>query len=161
MNYGVMFWLPFYLSGSLDLEGHLIGLLASLFDIGGVLGGIAIGHISDCVPHRVYLVSPLVTLSLPLLVIFLLIQSDFILPLFFIVPLLGVTICSTANLIGSTVASDLSHDLEAGEGRKVLSTVTGIIDGTGSLGAAVGMFVIGLLQDVSWTAVFGFLLGRD
>lgn len=38
---------------------------------------------------------------------------------------------------------------------KALSTVTGIVDGTGSIGAAVGQKGIGYLQDHgSWTDVF-------
>jgi len=159
MNYGVMFWLPFYLSAGLELEGRIIGLLATLFDLGGVLGGVAIGHLSDRIGARVLVIAPLVLFSLPLLVAFLLVPATFVYPLFLIVPLLGVTIITPTNLISSTVASDLSHKMETEEGRKVLSTVTGIIDGTGSLGAAMGMFVIGLLQDDSWTSVFLFLLG--
>lgn len=160
MNYGVMFWLPFYLSAGLELEGRIIGLLASLFDLGGVLGGIAIGHLSDRMGARVLVLFPLVLLSLPLLFAFLLIPTTYIYPLFLIVPLLGITIITPTNLISSTVASDLAHGTEMGQGKKVLSTVTGIIDGTGSLGAAMGMFVIGLLQDDSWTSVFVFLIGK-
>ena len=158
ITYGVMFWMPFYLSEGLELEGGEIGLLASLFDLGGVVGGMVVGHVSDRLSNRVLIVSPLVFLSMPLLLIFLLISGDVSFLLYLVVPLLGVAIISPTNLISSTVASDLSQKTEIEGNRKVLGTVTGIIDGTGSASAALGMFIIGLLQDFSWTYVFVFLI---
>lgn len=43
---------------------------------------------------------------------------------------------------------------------EALSTVTGIVDGTGSVGAAIGMLAIPAIQrHISWNAVFyGFII---
>ena len=158
MNYGVMFWMPFYLSSGLEMEGSIIGILASLFDLGGVIGGVVIGHISDHLRSRTLIIAPLVLLSLPLLVLFLLITPATSYFFFIIVPLVGLTIISPTNIVSSTVASDLAHNTEIEGNRRILGTVAGIIDGTGSFGAAVGMFFIGWLQDYSWTYVFVFLI---
>lgn len=50
--------------------------------------------------------------------------------------------------------------------RRALSTVTGIVDGTGSVGAAIGQFLIGVLSNCSstdgtchWTPVFVMIIG--
>lgn len=158
MTYGVMFWMPFYLGEGLELDGREIGVLASLFDLGGVAGSIIFGHLSDRLSSRVLVIAPLVFATLPLLVLFLLVSADVAFLLFAIVPFLGVAILSPTNLIGSTVASDLSQKTEMEGNRRVLGTITGIIDGTGSAAAALGMFIIGFLQDFSWTYVFLFLI---
>jgi len=44
---------------------------------------------------------------------------------------------------------------------RALSTVTGIIDGTGSLGAGLGPFLTGVVADFlgGWGGVFGMLMG--
>ena len=50
------------------------------------------------------------------------------------------------------------NDKIAGNTR-ALSTVSGIIDGTGSLGAALGQFVVGVISKYyGWQWVFKFLL---
>ena len=45
------------------------------------------------------------------------------------------------------------------QGARATSTVTGIIDGTGAVGAAVGQYMVGMLSDqLGWKSVFLFLL---
>lgn len=50
-----------------------------------------------------------------------------------------------------------SRSLEGNE--KALSTVTAIIDGTGSVGAALGPLLTGFLAEQSWDHVFYMLYG--
>jgi sugar phosphate permease len=68
---------------------------------------------------------------------------------------MGFMVSGAANLISSTVSADLASDPAA------KATVIGIINGTGSMGAALGQILIGWLQGFSWNAVFGFLVGKD
>lgn len=152
--------MPLYLSSVMGFGGKVTGVLASMFDIGGLLGGIAAGHISDRLSSRTYILTPLVTLGVPLLLAFLLIDTHTSFLFFLIIPLLGVAISSPTNLVASMIPSDLSQRTEIEGNRRVLGTITGIIVGTGTIWAGLGMLVIGWLQDVSWTYVFSFLLGN-
>jgi sugar phosphate permease len=158
--YGILLWMPLYLSSVMGFGGKVTGVLASMFDVGGLLGGIAVGHISDRLSSRTYILTPLVTLGVPLLLAFLLVDAHTSFLFFLIIPLLGVAISSPTNLVASMIPSDLAQRTEIEGNRRVLGTITGIIVGTGTIWAGLGMLVIGWLQDVSWTYVFSFLLGN-
>eukprot|EP00357_Protocruzia_adherens_P037738 CAMPEP_0115042800 /NCGR_PEP_ID=MMETSP0216-20121206/46471_1 /TAXON_ID=223996 /ORGANISM="Protocruzia adherens, Strain Boccale" /LENGTH=116 /DNA_ID=CAMNT_0002424963 /DNA_START=106 /DNA_END=456 /DNA_ORIENTATION=- len=62
-----------------------------------------------------------------------------------------------ANMISSAISADLGRSPQL-HGGKALSTVTGIIDGTGSLGAAIGQTLIGYIQGFGWKYYFLVLL---
>ena len=47
MSYVLLFWLPFYLSAELHKSEELADLVSTLFDVGGVVGGILFGLLSD------------------------------------------------------------------------------------------------------------------
>lgn len=158
--YGVILWMPLYLSSVMGFEGKVTGVLASMFDVGGLLGGIAVGHISDRLRSRTYILTPLVALGIPLLVSFLLIDAHTSFLFFLIIPLLGLAISSPTNLVASMIPSDLAQRTEMEGNRRVLGTITGIVVGTGTIWAGLGMLVIGWLQDVAWTWVFAFLVGN-
>ena len=54
----------------------------------------------------------------------------------------GTFICGVNHIIGSTVAADLGQQKGSlGQNKEALSTVTGIVDGTGTLGAAIGQVI--------------------
>lgn len=60
-----------------------------------------------------------------------------------------------ANLISAACSADLGRQDAVRDNAAALSTVTGIVDGTGSVGAALGQVIIPVLyQVVSWNAVF-------
>lgn len=158
--YGIVLWMPLYLSSAMGFEGKVTGVLASMFDVGGLLGGIAVGHISDRLNSRTYILAPLVALGVPLLVSFLLIDAHTSYMFFLIIPLLGLSISSPTNLVASMIPSDLAQRTEIEGNRRVLGTITGIVVGTGTIWAGVGMLAIGWLQDVAWTWVFSFLVGN-
>merc|ERR1719510_2249061 len=65
-------------------------------------------------------------------------------------------------LITTAVSAELgTHKSLRGSG-KALATVTAIIDGTGSIGAAVGPFLAGWLAgDNNWSRVFNMLMMAD
>ena len=60
--------------------------------------------------------------------------------------------------ISSAVAADLAQNPDLDNVDEALGTVTGIVDGTGGLGAAIGVLVMGLLSKVSWLSVFLFMI---
>ncbi|VDN11119.1 unnamed protein product [Dibothriocephalus latus] len=64
-------------------------------------------------------------------------------------------------LITTAVSADLGTQPSLQGNSKALATVTAIIDGTGSLGAALGPFLTGALVPYGWFTVFVMLIVAD
>lgn len=163
LHYGFVLWLPFYLSSIHQMEMTEIGLLATMYDLGGIFGSISAGFISDKIKFRSIVVETMICIAVPLILIFRLISTEEKWAFYFIVPLIGMMIGGSANIISTAVAADLSIDVVM---KKPRATIVGIINGTGSLGAASGQILvisnqIGWLQSFSWSAVFLFLIGKS
>ncbi len=59
------------------------------------------------------------------------------------------------NLIAATVAADLGSQPALAGNAEALSTVTGLIDGTGSVGSAIGQAIVPVMDDkLGWSYVF-------
>ena len=70
----------------------------------------------------------------------------------------GILQGGPADALTSAVSVDLGKHPSL-QGARATSTVTGIIDGTGAVGAAVGQYMVGMLSDqFGWKSVFLFLL---
>lgn len=67
---------------------------------------------------------------------------------FFIIFLLGCLVSASDNLISGAIATDLGRSDSIENKEDVIATVTGIIDGTGAIGAASGQLFIGVLADI-------------
>ena len=68
---------------------------------------------------------------------------------------LGVTISGPYNLIVGTISVDLGSQPALAGNEKAMSTVTGLIDGTGSAGSAIGQFFVPVIQNAfGWSYVF-------
>jgi sugar phosphate permease len=100
---------------------------------------------------------PMLMLAVPIFFSFRFITgSDFYL-FYILVPVLGFMIGGVANLIVSLIATDMGRNNESEH--NALSTITGIIDGTGNLGACFGQVIIGALaENIGWDASFYFLM---
>uniref|UniRef100_A0A915CKM4 Major facilitator superfamily (MFS) profile domain-containing protein n=2 Tax=Parascaris univalens TaxID=6257 RepID=A0A915CKM4_PARUN len=72
----------------------------------------------------------------------------------------GFFVGGPANLISSAVSADLGRVEQVRGSAEALSTVTGIIDGTGSVGASIGQLLLPVVQHAfGWVAVFyGFII---
>ncbi|XP_043935417.1 glucose-6-phosphate exchanger SLC37A2-like [Protopterus annectens] len=64
-------------------------------------------------------------------------------------------------LITTAVSADLGTHESLRGNAKALSTVTAIIDGTGSIGAALGPLFAGLISPTGWNNVFFMLITAD
>lgn len=63
------------------------------------------------------------------------------------------------NIITSAVAADLASHPSVRGNNKSLGTVTGLINGTGSITASIGLLAIGPLQSTfGWTSVWLYLI---
>lgn len=74
---------------------------------------------------------------------------------------LGILVNGPYALITTSVSAELGQHSCLEGNSKALATVTAIIDGTGSLGAAVGPFLAGFFSATSWEHVFYMLIMAD
>jgi len=72
----------------------------------------------------------------------------------------GVFIGGPANMISAAITADLGRQEVLAASDQALSTVTGIVDGTGSFGAAIGQVLIPVIQEAwdDWRFVFYFFV---
>lgn len=73
----------------------------------------------------------------------------------------GALVNGPYALITTSVSAELgTHSCLEGNA-KALATVTAIIDGTGSIGAALGPFIAGIVSSYGWQNVFDMLIISD
>ena len=160
LTYGMLFWLPYFLTKKIGLEGETVGVLTATFAIGGIIGGSLSGWLTDHMKgNRSVVLMPMLALTLPLLFMFEIGSADAVWLFFVIIPLTGVMNAGASNLMSSAVPADLAERCEATGTEEAKGTVTGIMNGTGALGAASGGVLIGWLQTFGWNYVFMFLMG--
>jgi len=159
VNYAMFFWLPFFLSIHFDPQSA--NVISSLYSFGMMPGGVIVGWVSDLFGgRRACVIAVFMCLLAPLLWIFAL-YSGTMNPilLLFLLCIMGILVGGPNNIITSAVAADLADDPSIGGNTRSLGTVTGIINGSGSITAAFGLMVIGPLQTLGgWTAVWYFLI---
>ncbi|KAG4117230.1 hypothetical protein ERO13_D12G216400v2 [Gossypium hirsutum] len=132
--YTFLYWLPFYLSQT-EIGGEYMsvksaGNLSTLFDVGGIAGGILAGYISDKLNARATTAATFMLAAIPSMLLY--------------------------RTYG--ISADLgTHSSLRGDSR-ALATVTAIIDGTGSVGAALGPLITGFLSSKGWDVVFIMLM---
>ncbi|KAK7101363.1 sugar phosphate exchanger 3-like [Littorina saxatilis] len=156
VNYSFFFWLPFYLHSAYGLPETAADTLSIWYDIGGIVGGTVAGFVSDRLQMRTIVVMPMLLAAVPLLFVYgmmgiagTLFKNGLL--LFFLGGLIG----GVANLISAAISADLGRQKALKGNSEALSTVTGIIDGTGSLGAAVGQVAVPNIQvRYGWRNVF-------
>jgi len=160
VNYSLFFWLPYFLQNVLKYDENFANTMSTLYDVGGVIGGFAGGLISDYLRNSRALVAvPMLWISVLTLLLYNLYGGVNAVLNGFIMILIGIFLNGQASIMSSAVAADLgSHPSLKGNAR-ALATVTGIIDGTGSIGAAFeGVVVAYVAKTAGWDAVFYLLM---
>ena len=73
--------------------------------------------------------------------------------------IVGFFVGVAANIISGTISADLGRQDAIQGNSEALATVTGIVDGTGSVGAALGQIFVPLIQSrFNWFFVFYFFI---
>jgi sugar phosphate permease len=162
VNYCLFFWLPYFLGKNFDpVRANLI---ASLYSVGMMPGGIIVGAASDFFGGRRALV---IGVFMCLLIFFLALFAKFsesgdMNPgaLLVMLACMGILVGGPNNIITSAVAADLSSHPSVRGSSKSLGTVTGLINGCGSFTASIGLLAVGPLQDrYGWSSVWIYLIG--
>ncbi|KAI3524364.1 hypothetical protein L1887_03018 [Cichorium endivia] len=160
--YTFLYWLPFYIRHTAvageQLSHKTAGILSTIFDIGGVIGGIMAGFISDQIEARAVTSIMFLTLSIPSLIFYRLYGSISMFNNISLMFLSGLLVNGPYALITTAVAADLGTQTSINGNSRALATVSAIIDGTGSIGAALGPLLAGYISTRGWNSVFFMLI---
>ncbi|KZV29623.1 glycerol-3-phosphate transporter 5 [Dorcoceras hygrometricum] len=160
--YTFLYWLPFYIRHTavdgVYLSHKTAGILSTIFDIGGVFGGISAGFISDLIEARAITSVIFLILSIPALVSYRLYGSISMYTNATLMFTSGLLVNGPYSLITTAVAADLGTQSVVKGNAHALATVTAIIDGTGSVGAALGPLLAGYISTRGWNSVFVMLI---
>ncbi|CAA7399746.1 unnamed protein product [Spirodela intermedia] len=163
--YTFLYWLPFYLNQT-EIDGEYLSdsvaaNLSTLFDVGGVAGGILAGHISDRLEARAITAAGFTYCAIPALFLYRIYGGVSLLCNAALMLAAGVFVIGPYALITTAVSADLGTGGGAATlkgNSRALATVTAIIDGTGSVGAALGPLMAGYVSRRSWSDVFEMLM---
>uniref|UniRef100_A0A4W6E0Q9 Solute carrier family 37 member 1 n=1 Tax=Lates calcarifer TaxID=8187 RepID=A0A4W6E0Q9_LATCA len=161
VSYTFLFWLPLYITKAAHLDAKKAGDLSTLFDVGGIVGGILAGVISDKLGKRATTCAVMLLLAAPTLYGFSMISEFGQGPTIGMLLVCGGLVNGPYALITTAVSADLGTHKSLKGNARALSTVTAIIDGTGSVGAALGPLLAGLLSAGGWDQVFYMLMTAD
>ncbi|XAR66135.1 Glycerol-3-phosphate-transporting ATPase [Bertholletia excelsa] len=160
--YTFLYWLPFYISHTAIngkyLSSEAAGNLSTLFDVGGVVGGILAGHISDRLDARAITAASFMYCTIPALFLYRIYGSVSLPVNIGLLLISGMFVNGPYALITTAVSADLGTHSSLKGNSRALATVTAIIDGTGSIGAAIGPLLTGYISEKSWNAVFTMLM---
>ncbi|XP_074929586.1 glucose-6-phosphate exchanger SLC37A2 isoform X2 [Chelonoidis abingdonii] len=161
VSYTFLYWLPLYIVNVAHSSAKEAGDLSTLFDVGGILGGILAGLISDYTDGRATTCCVMLIVAAPMLFLYNHVGQNGIASSIAMLIVCGALVNGPYALITTAVSADLgTHECLKGNA-KALSTVTAIIDGTGSVGAALGPLLAGLISPTGWNNVFYMLITAD
>lgn len=159
-NYVLFFWLPYFLGKHFDpVQANLI---AALYSVGMMPGGIIVGVVSDWFGGRR---ATVIGVFMSCLMVFLGVFSQNsetlgATSLLIMLAIMGILVGGPNNIITSAVAADLASHPSVKGSNKSLGTVTGLINGCGAITASIGLLAVGPLQShFGWSSVWFFLMG--
>ncbi|CAB07662.1 Major facilitator superfamily (MFS) profile domain-containing protein [Caenorhabditis elegans] len=154
VNYAFFFWLPLYLTDAYHWEESQADQLSIWYDFGGIIGSVLGGYITDKMGKRSPLIVAMLVCSIGSLYFYAHVGPH----MFWnavVMTTVGVTVSGPYNLIVGSISIDLGSQPALAGNTQAMSTVSGLLDGTGSAGSAVGQLLIPIIQDdLGWKAVF-------
>ncbi|HYQ01165.1 MAG TPA: MFS transporter [Polyangiaceae bacterium] len=155
VRYALLFWLPYYLHGTLGYAVDHAAYVSNAFEAGGIVGVIAIGILSDRVrrwSRAVVSISSLLCLALALLVCAALPQRDVWLTVGALA-LVGALLFGPDALLSGAAAQDVG-------GAAAAATATGLVNGVGSVGGMLeGLTLPAISGHFGWQTMFPLLAG--
>nr|CAH8866562.1 unnamed protein product [Trichobilharzia regenti] len=158
VSYTFLFWLPLYIRDAGGFDPSASADLSAVFDLGGIIGGIIAGYVSDTTGASAITCVVLLILSIPTLYLYSIIGFYSLATCIGLLIALGLFVNGPYCLITTAVSADLGTHPSLAENSRALATVTGIIDGTGSVGAALGPLLCGLLKPYGWSVIIVMLM---
>ncbi|ETV79474.1 hypothetical protein, variant [Aphanomyces astaci] len=145
VSYSLFFWVPYYLTAARHMDNAKANLFSILYDVGALVGSVVGGYVTDRMGGRrsLYIVSSLCLAGLDMQFLFGATEHMTGILLF----LTGILMGGPEMLITTTISADLGTHASLAKNAQALATVTGIIDGTGSIGAALAQYVVGRIAN--------------
>jgi sugar phosphate permease len=150
IRYSILFWLPFYLTTALAYSKTTAGYMSTSFELGGIVGTIAMGAFSDRnrrIPRPIFAAVWLVLLAGSLF-LYARVGASSMVVNFAVMALVGALLFGPDSLISGAAAQDAGGPYAA-------ATAAGLINGIGSLGAILQEYVTrGVSQRYGWDKLF-------
>ncbi|KAJ2943288.1 hypothetical protein O0L34_g12094 [Tuta absoluta] len=159
VSYTFLFWLPTYIKSSTNLTPKQSSEVSTVFDVGGIVGAIAAGLLADCTACPALVCVAFYALAAPMLLAYQMYGAlSYAINLTMLI-VTGALVNGPYALITTAVSAELGTHSSLAGNSQALATVTAIIDGTGSVGAAVGPLLAGVVSATgSWAHVFTMLI---
>ncbi|KAM6158638.1 glucose-6-phosphate exchanger SLC37A2 [Rhynchocyon petersi] len=161
VSYTFLYWLPLYIFNVAHFNAKEAGDLSTLFDAGGIIGGIMAGFVSDYTSGSATTCCIMLILAAPMMFLYNYIGQSGMTSSIVMLIVCGALVNGPYALITTAVSADLGTHQSLKGNAKALSTVSAIIDGTGSIGAALGPLLAGLISPTGWNNVFYMLISAD
>lgn len=161
VSYTFLFWLPKYIGATTHFSSEKSADLSTLFDVGGVVGGFLIGMITDFNKSPGTNCLIMLILGTPMLFVYQHFGGVSYGASIGLLMACGALVNGPYALITTAVSADLGTQPALKGNKKALATVTAIIDGTGSIGAAIGPMLTGLISPTGWQNVFWMLISAN
>jgi sugar phosphate permease len=155
IRYSLLFWLPYYLSTSLGYAEDDAAYLSIFFEIGGIVGVIGIGWISDrfFALNRARLITPVLLGLAASLWLYQYVAAAGTGANAMTLALIGFLLFGPDALISGAAAQDIG-------GEKSAASAAGIINGLGSIGSILaGVLPAWLSKALGWDALFYVFIG--
>jgi MFS transporter, OPA family, glycerol-3-phosphate transporter len=153
VRYVFIFWGPKYVAESIHSEAFASTLIAAAMPIGGLVGVVAAGYLSDELFQARRAPAAILSLLIAALVMFAglsHIHNIWVMAAFFF--LVGVFLFGPDSMISATASIDYGTKRGAG-------TAVGFVNGVGSMGGILGGWLPGIITtDTDWTPLFAVML---
>lgn len=115
IRYSLLFWLPYYLSMSLNYSESTAGYMSTFFELGGILGVIIAGKISDRFSgRRVLLAAPMLLLTGVALVLYIFVGTLGAVANGLCMAIIGFFLYAPDSLLSGAAAQDVAGHNAAG-----------------------------------------------
>ncbi|XP_075587051.1 glucose-6-phosphate exchanger SLC37A2 isoform X2 [Dermatophagoides farinae] len=158
VSYTFLFWLPFYINYSMHSSSSNSAFLSAFFDLGGIIGGILAGFIVDRYGASAITCVGMLSMAIPSLLLYYNYGNTSNMMNIILQIITGTFVNGPYALITTAVSAELGTKVKSSQ---ALATVTAIIDGTGSMGAAIGPLLSGPLARIGWSYVFVMVIISD
>ena len=160
VSHGFFFWLPFYISVTYHWSQSVSDQLSMSFDIGSLIGSITAGYISDYIGQRGIVILPMLIFSVLTMHLYgNVVSGGNMLTHVITLSFVGFFLGGSSSVIGGAVVVDLGSRYEEHGKSKAVSTICGIISGSGCLGAAIGQIIMpSIVIKFGWHVAFYFYM---
>ena len=155
IRYSIFFWLPYYLNTVLKYPPDLAGYRSVSFTVGGVVGSVVVGYVSDrYFPGRRRIISAIMCAALAAALLLYTHVAPLSVTINFIsMALIGFCLFGPDTIICGAAAQDIG-------GKHNVAKVAGFINGIGSIGAIFqGIVTSRMSATFGWNALFYLFVG--